>query len=207
MFVCGNCEKKGCTKGDLDHLLEVCPTRDEEIKDKAKKLYSDEENHKIAFNAAVIEAEGYCKNTRLEETIDFMKKCGYQKIGLAFCMGLKSEAKTLIRILTAHGFEVSSVICKNGAISKRFLGLSDAETVSGSNEEIMCNPIGQALTLNKEKVQFTILFGLCVGHDTLVLKYLEAPATVLVVKDRVLCHNPIAAIYQADAYYKKKLGL
>jgi uncharacterized metal-binding protein len=43
-----------------------------------------------------------------------------------------------------------------------------------------------------------------VGHDTLVLKYLEKPATVLAVKDRVTGHNPLAAIYMAEGYYKKK---
>ena len=65
----------------------------------------------------------------------------------------------------------------------------------------MCNPIGQALHLNEEKTDLNILFGLCVGHDTLFIKHSEAPVTVFAVKDRVLCHNPVAAIYQADAYY------
>ena len=37
--------------------------------------------------------------------------------------------------------------------------------------------------------------GLCVGHDSLFLKYAEAPCTVLAVKDRLLGHNPLAAIY------------
>lgn len=70
---------------------------------------------------------------------------------------------------------------------------------------MMCNPIGQALYLNKEEVDFNILLGLCVGHDTLFIKYAEAPITVFAVKDRVLCNNPLGAIYQADGYYKKKL--
>jgi uncharacterized metal-binding protein len=32
-----------------------------------------------------------------------------------------------------------------------------------------------------------------------------APVTVLAVKDRVLGHNPLAAIYLADGYYCDKL--
>ena len=43
------------------------------------------------------------------------------------------------------------------------------------------------------------------GHDTLILKYLEGPASVLAVKDRVTGHNPLAPIYQAQGYYRKKL--
>ena len=34
----------------------------------------------------------------------------------------------------------------------------------------------------------------------------EAPVTTLIVKDRVLGHNPVAALYQADAYYRKLLS-
>ena len=33
----------------------------------------------------------------------------------------------------------------------------------------------------------------------------EAPVTVSAAKDRVLGHNPMAAIYLADSYYKEKL--
>ena len=49
-----------------------------------------------------------------------------------------------------------------------------------------------------------ILLGLCVGHDTLAIKYMDAPCTVLAVKDRVTGHNPIQAIYMANGYYKKR---
>ena len=56
----------------------------------------------------------------------------------------------------------------------------------------------------KHKVEFNILLGLCVGHDTLAIKYMDAPCTVLAVKDRVTGHNPIQAIYMANGYYKKR---
>jgi uncharacterized metal-binding protein len=36
----------------------------------------------------------------------------------------------------------------------------------------------------------------------MALKYLEAPATVFAVKDRLLAHNPLAAIYMYDSYYR-----
>jgi uncharacterized metal-binding protein len=44
-----------------------------------------------------------------------------------------------------------------------------------------------------------------VGHDTLFIKCSKAPVTVFAVKDRVLAHNPIAALYLSDGYYKNKL--
>jgi enoyl-CoA hydratase/carnithine racemase len=53
---------------------------------------------------------------------------------------------------------------------------------------------------DQQKTDFNVLLGLCVGHDSLFLKYAEAPCTVLAVKDRMLGHNPLAA-------EKKKIGL
>ena len=46
-----------------------------------------------------------------------------------------------------------------------------------------------------------IAIGLCVGHDALFSRYSEAPVTTLVVKDRVLGHNPAAALY--SNYYRR----
>lgn len=43
----------------------------------------------------------------------------------------------------------------------------------------MCNPIGQAAFLNEAKTDLNILLGLCVGHDSLFIKYSNAPITVL----------------------------
>ncbi len=49
-----------------------------------------------------------------------------------------------------------------------------------------------------------LILGLCVGHDTLFIKHSQAPVTVLAAKDRFLGHNPLAALYLAEGYYKKK---
>ena len=80
----------------------------------------------------------------------------------------------------------------------------------GCAHESMCNPILQAKVLAAQKTDFNILIGLCVGHDTLFLKHTEAPATVMIVKDRVLGHNPVAALYTATGSYsrfKKELNI
>ena len=69
----------------------------------------------------------------------------------------------------------------------------------------MCNPILQAKILNEAKTDFNVVIGLCVGHDSMFYKYSDALATTLVTKDRVLGHNPAAALYQANAYYGRLL--
>jgi uncharacterized metal-binding protein len=141
--------------------------------------------------------------TRVEETIEFARRMGYRKLGVAFCGGLFSEARVLVNILQKHGFEVVSVCCKVGATPKEFLGLADHEKVRVGSYESMCNPITQAQTLNDAGTDFNILVGLCVGHDSLFLKHSKALATVLVAKDRVLGHNPVAALYGAKGYFQR----
>lgn len=69
----------------------------------------------------------------------------------------------------------------------------------------MCNPILQAKLLNKQKVDLNVVVGLCVGHDSLFYKYANGLSTTLITKDRVLAHNPVGALYQTKAYYKRLL--
>ena len=57
--------------------------------------------------------------------------------------------------------------------------------------------------MNQARTEFNVLLGLCVGHDSLFFKFAEAPTTVLAVKDRVTGHNPLAAIYLHETYYRK----
>jgi uncharacterized metal-binding protein len=97
------------------------------------------------------------------------------------------------------------VACKAGALPKESIGLTDADKVSPGEFESMCNPIGQARILAQAGTELNVLMGLCVGHDSLFFRHSEAPVTVLAVKDRVLGHNPLAAVYQADGYYRDRL--
>lgn len=205
MYTCAICSNKPCRKGDKENYPKNCPTREIEEINKLKELYKEEENHRLSYNSALVESEGYCKKTRLEEIMDFANKCGYKNLGVAFCSGLADEAKTLYRILKDNGFEVNSVICKNGSIPKELIGIKEEEKVRPCTYEPMCNPIGQANFLNKVNTDFNITLGLCVGHDSLFFKYSDAPTTVLVAKDRVLGHNPVAALYLSEGYYREKL--
>lgn len=197
MYTCAMCSNHSCNEKEFHHMPTNCPSLDHKV-DEIKRLYKEEQNFTIAKEAALVVSNGYGEKTRIEETVEFMKQCNYKRIGLAFCIGLSEEARIVNHIFTYHGFEVESVICKNGGISREEIDVFDSEVP-------MCNPIGQAYFLNQKKTDFNVLLGLCIGHDSLFFKYSDAPVTVLAVKDRVLAHNPLGAIYQADAYYKERL--
>ncbi|MEE9913026.1 MAG: DUF1847 domain-containing protein [Deltaproteobacteria bacterium] len=190
-----------------------CPTvSGKKISDEARSFYASPAIHEFARQASIQEGECYAGKdqkpfvlhpvkTRIEEICEFAQKMGYVRLGLVFCVGLAREAGIVADMLERRGFEVVSVICKVGAVPKEDIGLKDEEKVRAGRHESMCNPIAQAMIMNDAQVQFNILLGLCVGHDSLFFKYAEAPVTVLAVKDRVTGHNPLAAVYLADSYY------
>jgi len=132
----------------------------------------------------------------------FAEKMAYKRLGIAFCIGLRKEAGVVEKVFSAAGFDVISVVCKVGGISKEQIGVAKEQQIDPKAEEAMCNPVSQAMVLNRAKTHFNVLLGLCVGHDSLFFKYAEAPCTVLAVKDRLLGHNPLAAIYNIDHYYR-----
>jgi uncharacterized metal-binding protein len=141
---------------------------------------------------------------RIEELIQFARKCGYKKLGIAHCGGLFKEAGILTDILENNGFDVVSVQCKAGAVAKEKIGIRAEEKIAGpDNWESMCNPIAQAIIINRAGVDLAIMLGLCIGHDTLFIKYCDVPLTVLAVKDRLLAHNPLAALYVSESYYRR----
>jgi uncharacterized metal-binding protein len=167
----------------------------------------------FARQSSIQEAEGYMNRelgyehvrgskTRIEEIMGFAEKMNFKRLGMAFCIGLRKEAKVVEKIFSSRGFDVVSSACKVGRISKEHIGVGKDQQIDPNTTEAMCNPVLQALILNKEKTDFNVLLGLCVGHDSLFLKYAEAPCTVLAVKDRLLGHNPLAAVYNADSYYR-----
>jgi uncharacterized metal-binding protein len=178
----------------------------EDILLKASRLYEDaEELREMARAAAIVEATGYMKWTRIEDTVEFARLMDFKKLGIACCAGLRREGAVLENILKKNDFEVVSAICKTGAVPKEKLGLADNQKIHPGQFEAMCNPVAQAMLLDSAGSQLNILVGLCVGHDSIFMKTSKAPVTVLVAKDRVLCHNPVAAIYNHQAYYRKKL--
>jgi uncharacterized metal-binding protein len=183
------------------------------VEDAVALLKGESEDARIAFVAARVEGLCYqpipgsdavnARWTRVEDTIAFAKLMGYQKIGIATCIGLLDECDRLVTILKAQGFTPLSVCCKAGSIDKKELGLKEEDKVRPGTFEPACNPIAQAQICNDLETDMNIIVGLCVGHDMLFNKHSKAPVTTLVVKDRVTGHNPAAVLYGQNFYYKR----
>ena len=209
-FTCAQCNAKSClnpTKTLPIGCLTMEATKDDLVAASLKEYAADEQSKAIATASAVVEAEYYCKAPRAEEIVRFAREMGYQKIGIAGCIGLIKETQQFAKILEAAGLQPYGVACKVGRTDKLQLGIPEEKKLRPGNFEAMCNPILQAMLLNREETDFNVIIGLCVGHDTLFMKYSKAPVTTLVVKDRVLAHNPIGALYNLDIYYKRLLEL
>ena len=184
-----------------------CPTKvDSDTQAAARARYDEPETGKIARESAWVESAGYCAWTRVEEVVQFAKRMGYLKIGIATCISFVDHAYVLSGILESHGFAVVSIACKNGSIPKEAVGIQDHEKIHPGHFEALCNPVAQAEMLNAHGCEFNVVMGLCIGHDSLFFKYANALSTVLVAKDRVLGHNPIAALQLADSYYSRLWG-
>jgi len=188
---CARCDSKECRDGkDCFSLAQ-----------EHAELYADGDIGRLHSAAAVIEAKHYDRKTRLGEIIEFAKHLGCERLGLAFCVGLAEEARVIEAILVKH-FDVVSVCCKVCGIDKKQF---DLPYVRQADRESMCNPAGQADLLNLAGSELNILCGLCVGHDAIFSMVSRAPVVTLIAKDRVLGHNPAAAIY--SQYIRRQFGV
>ncbi|MBW1781216.1 MAG: DUF1847 domain-containing protein [Deltaproteobacteria bacterium] len=210
-----NIKDKICARED-GHGPDTCPTLNFEGVIKASlSEYERPSIKEFARYATIQEGECYANRglsepyiphpvkTRVQETIEFAHKMEFKRLGVAFCGGLRREARILVEVLKEQQFEVASVICMVGRTPKEFLGISDTQKVQVGQFESMCSPITQAHILNRVKTDFNIVFGLCVGHDSLFMRYSDALCTVLVTKDRVTGHNPLAALNLHSSYYRR----
>ncbi len=114
-----------------------CPTKKEnESLKEALEEYGDEDVKEFARMASVQEGSCYTRRdakpfvmiptkSRLEELIEFSKRMGYKRLGMAFCGGLTYEASLLSEVLEKQGFEVVAVSCKVGGVPKERIGVKD----------------------------------------------------------------------------------
>ena len=200
---CVDCAVTNCNLQDKEYP-DFCLTThmDEEVLADAMKLYEEDENRRSMIAAGEVEHDHYLQYTRIEEIMAYANKMGFKKIGIATCVGLIAESRTLASILRYNGFEVYGAACKAGVQKKVDVGIPERCNAIGEN---MCNPILQAKLLNAAKTDLNIVVGLCVGHDSLFYKYSDALVTTAVTKDRVTGHNPVAALYGSDFYFKKRM--
>jgi uncharacterized metal-binding protein len=190
---CAECETRECEQGK-DCTAGLAP-------ETARKAYHGEALELLRV-AASVEADHYMQATRLEEIAVLAKRFGVNRIGIAFCIGLADEARVVSSYLDKY-FEVHSVCCKVGGLSKEEFGL---KPLHGIGRETTCNPAGQAAVLNDAGTELNLVLGLCVGHDAQFHRNSEAPVVTLAAKDRMLAHNPLGAIY--SRYHREtKLGI
>ena len=202
---CAECGTLHCHKHDSRYPKFCLTTNapDEAIEETLECYKVKGIDRDIFIAAAEVEAKYYGQLTRVEEILAFATRLKAQKIGIASCVGLANEAKIFAEILKVNGFDVFMAVCKVGSQDKTEIGLHEDQKIRPNTFEPLCNPILQAHYLDKQKTDLNVIIGLCVGHDSLFIKHTQAPTTYLIVKDRVLGHNPAAALY--SSYYKKLL--
>jgi uncharacterized metal-binding protein len=89
-------------------------------------------------------------------------------------------------------------------VDKTKLGVNKKHKIGDPQKfESACNPILQAALLNDAGVEVNVIVGLCIGHDMLFTMNSKAPVTTLIVKDRLLGHNPVMALY--SSYHKETI--
>jgi len=186
-------------------LPEYCPMKTSEVTIKSViEKYRQDDVKRIYVPATITEKEAYesirgvtmAVRPRIKELIEFGKLIHAQKIGIAFCAGMRDEAARIVAILERAGFAVASVLCKCGGTDKTVLDVAKEYKIGDPLKfEAACNPVLQAQILNKAGTDINVIVGLCLGHDMLFTMNSNAPVTTLIVKDRLLGHNPVIALY------------
>lgn len=199
---------RACREGEqADRGPAYCPSK---VNDSAVqaglKGYGDEFTQRVIRESSIADAESYYTNTRVEGICAFAKRMGFTKIGIATCISFIDVAYTLSGVLESHGFTVASACCRNGGEPKESVGVREDQKVKPGQFESMCNPLGQAELLNQAGCELNVILGLCVGHDSLFSRDSKGLVTTLVVKDRILAHNPIGTLHLADTFYRRIWG-
>ena len=195
---CAKCPRAYCRSVPFkeinkDMLPEFCPmkTSKEAIRLVIEK-YGQDDVKRIYVPATITEKEAYesirgvrmAVRPRIKELIEFGKLIHAQKMGIAFCAGMRDEAARIVGFLEKSGFAVASVLCKCGAIDKTKLNVAKEYKIRDPLKfESACNPVLQAQLLNNAGTDINIIVGLCVGHDMLFTMNSKAPVTTLIVKD------------------------
>lgn len=207
---CAKCSAAYCNKMPLEKidkkvLPEYCPMKtSEKLIKSVIEQYRKDGVKKIYVPATITEKEAYesvrgvvmAVRPRIKELIEFCKLVHAEKIGVAFCGGLPDEAARVTAILEKAGFTVASVRCKCGGTDKTKLDVAKEYKIGDPSKfEAACNPVLQAQLLNDAGTDINVIVGLCVGHDMLFTMNSKAPVTTLIVKDRLLGHNPVIALY------------
>ncbi len=202
---CAKCPSKPCYRNPDAKKPSFCPMESypDIVRESLEVYEKDKLTKRLHQSSTLIEKEGYGQWPRIREVVELCKKLGIKKIGIAFCIGLSNEAKEFNDILEKWNFETYSVVCKCGSFDKSLI-ISEKEKLRPDTHESMCNPVLQAMLLNHVGTELNVVIGLCVGHDSIFMRYSKAPVVYLISKDRVTGHNPAVSLY-AKHYFSKRL--
>ncbi len=177
---CTTCNSKGCRTNAKDCF---------DVKELSISKFQDEKIASYAKSASLLIDNGRAGTlSRSEEVIEYILDQGYEKVGVAYCFGLPDHARELEKLLLARQIKPVMVQCTAGGVLESQIDSSKDNTVTS------CNPVGQALTLEKKGAEFVIEMGLCMGHDVILHEHMNLPHTTILVKDRVFNHNPGMAL-------------
>lgn len=213
---CTKCSETFCQRMPPDKIAKealpkFCPMKISRNKIEAVSTrYKQEDVKRIYVPATITEKEAYewvrgvcmAVRPRIKELIEFGKLINARTIGVAFCAGMRDEASRIVKVLEKSEFSVASIMCKCGGVDKTKLGVGKEYKIGDASKfEAGCNPVLQAELLNDAGTDINVIVGLCLGHDMLFTMNSKAPVTTLIVKDRLLGHNPVIALY--SNYHKE----
>ena len=207
---CAKCPGGYCRGAPLNQLNgnvlpEYCPmkTSSETIRTVLER-YSQPEVRSIYLPATITEKEAYetirgvrmAVRPRIKEVVEYSRLINAKRLGVAFCAGLRDEGRRTVEFLEKNGLTVASVMCKCGSIDKTEVQVPNQYKIGDPDKfEAACNPLLQAELLNNAGTDLNLIVGLCLGHDIVFTQHSKAPVTTLIVKDRLLGHNPVIALY------------
>jgi uncharacterized metal-binding protein/predicted Fe-Mo cluster-binding NifX family protein len=142
-----------------------------------------------------VSAESDPRLCRIAELIHFILGMDIRRVGLAYCWELFGEIEMLVPVLSRH-FTVVPVCCRVGTN-----GDGSPAATRGTSD---CRPDLQAALLQEAKTEINVMAGLCIGCDMVFAERSHVPVTALFVRDRVLAHNPMAALH--TRYYLDQIG-
>jgi uncharacterized metal-binding protein len=178
---CAQCGVYACRSGSIDAVPETCPMQGGAFPG-FEELYGSKDQRRLAYESARIEAEGYCRWTRIREVLEFSRRMGFERLGIAHCVDTTGLAERAAGYFSGAGL------------------VTFVPPHSGS-----CDPQGQAEYLARLATDLNVICGMALAHEAVFVRESLAPVTALVARDARLRHNPVAALYTSNSYYRSAL--
>jgi len=172
---CLACSSKACKRAGQD-----CTGLHDEL---VARYHAPEPAHVYQVADGLVTGGRAGQLGRVEELTEFCRQRGLVHVALAYCYGLEPFARRLSDHLAEAGLQIASYRCTLG-------GVREQEILPTGGASVGCDPLGQALAINRSSAELVVEIGLCLGHDLLFHQELRKPLTVLVVKDRRFGHAP-----------------